>query len=354
MTGVDPSDAAVVLKRLLDTWDTAGARMLDAVARRLARGIDQPGWAERKAQETLALRDELAAIVTRLDAATATEAVAALEEAYGIGERAAQLTGRPVQSRPQVVQSMASRLVSQLAGASANAFASHLDLYRTAVRDAELDLTTGTIVRRDAVAKAVDHLLYQGVDRFTDRAGRSWHLDTYVRMAGRTLAGQTAVQGQLDTMTAGGRDLVIISDSPRECPQCRPWEGRILSVSGASLGTEVDGRKVTGTVAQARGGGLWHPNCTHRADPYTPGLTRKPPAKANPDGYKDQQKLRALERGARELKRRLAVAKQLGDPGQTRRLNAAIRDQGRRINTLTETTGQLRRRDRERPVPGSA
>lgn len=352
MPGVDPADAAVVLKRLLDTWDTAAARMLLAVAARLARGIDQPGWTERKAQETTALADELRGIVAHLDTATAAEVLAALDEAYGIGEKAAQLTGQPIASRPHVVQVMASRLTSQLAGATVGAVASHLDLYRAAVRDAELDLTTGTITRRDAVAQAVDRLLYQGVDRFTDRAGRSWHLDTYVRMAGRTLAGQTAVQGQLDTMVAGGRDLVIISDSPRECPQCRPWEGRILSVSGASLGMEVDGRRVEGTVAQARGAGLWHPNCSHRADPYTPGLTRKPVAKANPQGYKDQQRLRDLERGARELKRRLAVAKQIGDRGQQRALNVAIREQGRKIVAHADATGQLRKRDRERPVGG--
>ncbi|MDQ3580006.1 MAG: phage minor capsid protein, partial [Actinomycetota bacterium] len=188
---------------------------------------------------------------------------------------------------------------------------------------------------------------------FEDRAGRSWHLDTYVRMAGRTIAGQAAVQGELDSLASQGRDLVIISDSPRECELCRPWEGLLLSITGQTpVGTTVDGRRVRGTVADARAAGVWHPNCTHRADPYTPGLTVKAAPKRDPDGYKAQQRLRQLERGARELKRRRNAAQVIGDKPMIRKLNASITEQGRRIVAHTKETGLLRHRDREKPYGG--
>jgi hypothetical protein len=352
-TGANPADTAQVLKTLQDVWDIAAERMLDAVARRLARGITQPGWAEQKTQEVLALRAELAAIVAQTAQGTPEIAATALDEAYKIGAGAAGVLEQGhIRSRPEVVQQLATRLTASLQGAQLPVIRAHEDLFRQAVGDTEVLMQTGTMVRRDAVAQSVDRLLAQGVDRFKDRSGRRWHLDAYARMAGRTMAGQTMVQGQLDGMVQRGRDLVVISDSARECERCRPWEGRLLSISGASAGQTVDGRQVTGTVAEARGAGLWHPNCTHRADPYTPGLTRLKQPKENAQGYKDQQKLRAYERQARDLKRRLATAEQLGAKDQARKLRVDIRANSARIKAHTEATGQLRKRDRERPVGG--
>jgi hypothetical protein len=350
-TGVNPGDAAVVLKTLQDVWDLASERMLDVVAKRLARGITSPGWPEQKTREVLALRGELAGIMQQVGQTTGLKVSEALDEAYRIGAGAAGVVGQTaVRSRPEAVQRLATRLTQKLQGAQLPVIRAHEDLFRKAVSDSELLMTTGTITRRDAVARSVDHLLVEGADRFRDSAGRRWHLDAYTRMAGRTMAGQAMVQGQLDDMVSRGRDLVVISDSPRECEHCRPWEGRVLSISGAAVGQEVDGRRVTGTVAEARGAGLWHPNCTHRADPYTPGLTRIKTPKENPEGYADQQKLRGYERTARDLKRRLAAAEKLGADVEARKLRAKIRDNSARIKAHTEATGQLRKRDRERPV----
>lgn len=350
MPGVNPADAAVVLKTLLDVWETASERMLAAVVKQLARGIDSDGWALEKTREVLAVRDELNAIMARLDLSAPDLVLRALTEAYSIGQRAAgTLATGAISTRPEVVQQLATRLAAHLHGAHVPVVASHLDVYRRTVTEVELDMQTGTITRREAIARTVDRLLTAGHDRFVDSAGRRWHLDTYARMAGRTIAGQVAVQGQLDTMVTGGRDLVVISDSARECERCRPWEGTVLSISGHSIGQVVDGRTIERMVADARAGGLWHPNCRHRADPYTPGLTRKPVAVANPDGYRAQQHLRALERQARELKRRRAAAEQIGDRAMVQRLTASVRAVGARIDELAAATGLLRRRDRERP-----
>lgn len=349
--GVDPSDAERVLKLLRDTWDLASERMLDAVARRLARGIAQQGWAEEKAREVLALRGELAGIMSRVDQSTPAIVQTALDDAYRIGEGAAGVLEQThIRSRPEVVQRLATRLITNLQGAHLPVTSSHVDLFRRTVSDSELLMSTGAITRRDAVAQAVDRLLAEGRDRFVDASGRRWHLDAYARMAGRTMAGQSMVQGQLDGMTASGDDLVQVSDSARECPACRPWEGRLLSISGRSVGQRVDGRLVEFTVDDGRAGGLHHPNCTHRLDRFTPGLTRTKEPKQNADGYKDQQKLRGYERNARDLKRRLAVAEKLGATDEARKLRAKIRANSARINEHAENTGQLRKRDRERPV----
>ena len=44
--GADPDLALRLAKALVDLYAQAEADLLDAVARRVARGIDQPGWAE--------------------------------------------------------------------------------------------------------------------------------------------------------------------------------------------------------------------------------------------------------------------------------------------------------------------
>lgn len=354
MLGVNSGAAATVLKTIIEAWTRAAELMVSAVARRLARGITEDGWAEQKARETLALRAELERIAAGLDQATPDMVLDALEKAYRMGTTVAEQLGQlNITSRPEAVVRFAAYLAGQLQGSLTPVVRAHEDLYRRVVGDVELLMQTGTIVRREAIAQSVDRLLTAGEDRFTDSAGRRWHLDAYVRMAGRTMAQQAAVEGQLDGMRETGRDLVVISDSVRECPLCRPWEGKLLSVTGGTPeGTRVDGHVVRGTVAEARAAGLWHPNCTHRADPFIPGLSRVAPAKAAPQGYRDQQTLRRLERDLRDLKRRSAAAEQLGDTQTARELRAKTRAKSAQIREHVEATGQLRKRDREKPYSG--
>lgn len=263
--GVNPADAATVLKTLLDVWEVASDRMLGTVAKRLARGITEQGWAEAKARQTLAVRDELTQITSRLHEKTPAMVVTALEEAYEIGRRHGSLDdsgpGPALGSRPHVVQRLAERLTTQLHGTHVPVIRAHLDVYQKATTETEMLMQTGTMVRREAIAQTVDQLITEGHDRFEDKSGRSWHLDTYARMAGRSIAGQCAVQGQLDEMQAEGRDLVLVSDSPRECQLCRPFESQLLSIGGATIGETHEGQTVDTLVQTAVAAGLWHPNC---------------------------------------------------------------------------------------------
>ncbi len=351
MKGVNPADAYRTLKTLTDVWDAASERMLTTVTKRLARGIEEPGWAERKSGEVLAVRAELQAIVRQAGGGLEEQAAGALAEAYEIGERAAAQLGETlIETNVGRVIRLATLFTRKVRGTYVPVIRAHEDVYQRAVGDAELLMATGTIVRREAVAQAVGQLVAAGEERFATGDGNRWHLDSYVRMAGRTMAQQAAVEGQLDGMVARGRDLVLISDSPRECGLCRPWEKKLLSITGASVGDEVDGRDVESTVALARADGLWHPSCTHRPDPFVPGLTVVEEPTANPDGYEDAQKLRRMERHMRQLKRELLAVQQLGDTMAARRLRQRVRAYGLKIGEFAEATGQNRRREREKPV----
>lgn len=352
MKGVNPADAYRVLKTLTDVWDAASERMLTTVTKRLARGITEEGWAERKSGEVLLVRADLQGIVNQhLSNGLEERATDALAEAYEIGAKVADRLGQTaIETDVSRVIRLATLFVRKMRGTFVPVIRAHQDVFQRAVGDSELLMQTGTIVRREAVAQAVSHLVESGEDAFRAGDGKRWHLDSYVRMAGRTMAQQAAVEGQLDGMIARGRDLVLISDSPRECTKCEPWEGKLLSITGASVGEEFDGHDVVSTVSLARAAGLWHPNCSHRADPFTPGLTVIEEPTANPQGYKDAQKLRQLERDVRQLKRTLAAVQQLGDTHAARRLREKVRAKHAQIAAHAEATDQLRRRERERSV----
>lgn len=173
------------------------------------------------------------------------------------------------------------------------------------------------VTRLAAAQQVLDRLGADGITGYRDARGRNWSLGSYVEMGVRTAAGQAAVAAHTDSLAASGLDLVVVSDAPRECPLCRPWEGKVLSLSGAHRG-EIDTRSVTGagtvrvhvagTLAEAKAAGFQHPNCRHSVSAYLPGATRLPERTADPAGYEATQRQRALERNVRMWKRRQALA----------------------------------------------
>ena len=75
-------------------------------------------------------------------------------------------------------------------------------------------------------------------------------------MSTRTAVGRAHVNAKLDGFTTAGEGLVIVSDSPEECPLCRPWEGQILAIDSRGLGGDSP---ATSTVSAATSAGLFHP-----------------------------------------------------------------------------------------------
>lgn len=122
---------------------------------------------------------------------------------------------------------------------------------------------------------------------------------------------------------------------------CRPWEGKVLSLSGVP---RVDGVTVAGTLDQARAAGLLHPGCRHEIGAYLPGFTKVPTDTADHDGYEDRQHLRYLERGVRAWKRREAVAL---DPQAKAHARAKVRQWQARIREHVDTTSAKRQPFRE-------
>jgi hypothetical protein len=93
------------------------------------------------------------------------------------------------------------------------------------------------------------------VGQFVDKRGYKWDAKDYYKMLFHTVINQSNNQVFMDVMEANGRDLVKISSHGAK-DACSRWEGRIISLSGATEGyptySEVRATKE-----------CFHPRCRH-------------------------------------------------------------------------------------------
>ncbi|MFJ5883469.1 phage minor capsid protein [Kitasatospora cineracea] len=314
-----------------DLYADAEQRLLGIVARQLSDGFEAPGWAVAKLADVQPLRRAAQGVVDALATATQVEVFDVVAEAYNRGARAglAELGALADEDAARIaVSTPATRAVDRLAAETVELVtATHRgilrgveDGYRQVVAEISATPLLGIDTRRQASQRAMERFADRGVKSFVDKSGRAWRMSSYAEMAVRTSVGRAAVEGQADRLRAAGRDLVIVSDAPRECPLCKPWEGKILSLDGPDGRREIevehataDGKtlrvRIAGSVDEARRAGLQHPNCRHSLSAYTPGVTALvPPEQDDGSGYEAGQQQRAIERKIRKQKDRAAAA----------------------------------------------
>jgi len=327
---IHPGMVEPLAERTRDLYADAELRLLRIIARQLADGLDAPGWAERKLAAVQALRRSAQAVVDELGKATRLEVFDAVAEAYNRGHRAAvaelgALSDRARQlvdeitPNAQAVDRLAAEAVQVVTATHRSILRAVVDGFRRIIAEVTATPLLGTGTRRQATQDAMRRFADRGITSFVDRAGRRWALTSYAEMAVRTSVARAATEAHARTLTEAGIELVVVSDAPRECPLCRPWEGRVLTLTGPGGARTVevehaieDGRmvpvRVAGSLDEARLAGLQHPNCRHSVSAYTPGLTTVEQANSDPAGYEAGQRQRAIERHIRKYKRRAAAA----------------------------------------------
>jgi hypothetical protein len=391
---VDRSLAVDLAANLADLYRDAETRLAQNLARRIRTDITS-GNQDRLAALT-ALRQQAEAVLNALNGPRRLLVEQALMDAYARGARAAvdemaRLSGDRwidwlarrsriiaaitrllgyARRRDTRLEEAVTALRSDLPGIDAlmglaqeltqRMSSTHLhvlrwqdDAYREVMAQPAADVLIGTKTRLRAAQVAWEHLLSKGVTGFTDRRGRNWELASYTEMATRTTVAHAAVEGALDRFREAGINLVIVSNAPQECERCRPFEGKVLAIAGPA-GTRVlehgihDGFMVTvdvvATVAQAITAGLMHPNCRHSLSAYLPGVTKSPVHTQDPQGDKDRQRLRYLERQLRKAKLKEAA---LVDPEAKAAAAAKVRAWQAKIRQHVKDTGLLRQSQRE-------
>ena len=256
----------------------------------------------------------------------------------------------------RIINLIAEDLASVLSPAPLRALRSISDVYQESQAISAAQVALGSRTRIQASQRMFEDLIRRGVTGFQDRAGRNWHLDTYAEMAVRTGTMNAQLSGKLEEYLAHSHDLVYVTDSPRECGMCRPFENRVLALAGVA-GTRTVASMTTGqpvtvdvvaTVEEARGAGLFHPNCTHGLSAYLPGATRHDaPKYDDPELYAATQTQRGMERNVRHWQRRMASAV---DPVEQAAAGVKVQEWRAELKAhVAEHPGLRRRYERENP-----
>lgn len=374
---VDADQVDAIAASVADIYREAEGALVRLVRRHLDDGLDSPA-AEQRLGTIRALRRGAQTVIASLEADSGpgirnalaasyrhgwSNATAGLPERYfpesGIGTNA-RLAARE-RSGTGFVEALAQALHGDFGNVTRNILRNVEDAYRSVQAAAAARILTGAETRRQAAQAAWQRLTDRGIMSFTDRAGRRWRLSSYVEMATRTNAQRAAVTGQVDRLDSIGVNLVIVSNSPQECPKCRPWEGKILRTDDGPLNVEVehptrDGVMVTveakATLDQARSAGLFHPNCRHSISAYLPGVTKPlPQPTADPEGNAARVRQRELERRIRRQKERAEAGL---TPEARKAANARVRRAQADLRDHLKANPKLKRLPyRERPGAGN-
>lgn len=371
---LDPSDYANSLAQTVsDLVTQIEMRLIWEIARDVNRGlgggtryeVDMAArygalYARLQKQLGKPWKNVLATVQAALDkAAEAGQGMAERDLAGRLANHPETL-GVPV-TNVRALEVIASDLHRVLADLPAIALRNAFDSYQQIISTPAALNATGVLTRRKATQDALNGFAARGIDGFTDKAGRTWHIDTYAEMATRTGAAhalRTAYEGEL---IARGEDLVIVTGNTYTCRLCAPWQDKVLSLTGlypagthrlpSAVGDGYVTVHVAGTMEEARAAGLHHPNCTHSEGLYLPGATVIEPGTMgirDAETYDASQKQRALEREIRKQKR-LLVAAITGEAESKAR--AAIRGYQAQIRELLAEHPKLQRKSYREAVP---
>lgn len=338
---LSPHQAEDLARRITELYAAAENELLRQLAHHLGKGLDaDEHWTERQLLELQRFQQVALALLEKLSANTAGTVAEVIGQAGNRGAAVAlgQAAAAGVASTavdPYAVTAIAAELTQKLGTARWTIFRSVNDIYRQVIAETMPLATQGTITRRDAAQRALSRFADHGVTGFVDKGGRRWEMTSYVEMTGRQATKEAAIQGHTNRLEAQGHNLVIVSDVPQECEKCRPFEGKVLAL-------KPDGQH--STLDEARDRGLFHINCRHSIVRYQPGRTRSFGETADPQGDKDRQKLRYLERQVRAAKRQEAAAL---DDQAAKKARQRVRAYQAKIRDHVATTSAKRQPFRE-------
>lgn len=347
-----PGFAESLASGVVDIYAAVENQILQAMADRVREGLDTIALQGQLA-EIQAFRLQAQGILTAATPQIQSEVGQVITQAVDYGneeaknEIAEQLkVPKATLAPPRNVLALVQQSLQKVDAAHFQILPRVTDAYTKVVRDVMNAPLLGVETRKTAAQKALDEFARQGVTVYS-RGGRTWQISSYVEMSLRTSLMNATLQGHSDQLEANGLDLVVVSNHAQECKMCRPYEGKVLCLTGSPGTQEINGHEihVEATMASARAAGLFHPNCRHTYSAYQPGITRSFGETADPQGDQDRQKLRYMERQVREYKRLEAAAL---DDTAAREARLKAREWQSAIRDHVANTSAVRQPDRER------
>lgn len=296
--------------------------------------------------------------------------------------------GKPIRkdsSLDQIVDAMKEQTEGELTNLT-NTTGFRTDTGIEAVRDVfqkELDkaivkLTSGAYTKEECVREVIHELAKSGLRTIDYASGRSYQLDTAVRMCINTAANQLAAQVSDANIRKTGVTLVQVSahwgarDKGEGIRNHKEWQGKIYSIDGMSHPEEEkrirmeirDLTESTGYSVQTSTGevdGLHGVNCRHNHYPFfegssTPVIYDPEPEPKEINGktysyYAMTQGMRRREREIRALKREQEALQTLGE--DTAPIKAKIRQKKKEYQDFCDSCGLRAQPNRLRVESGT-
>lgn len=320
---VSPDDANDLAGEVVNAYLQAETSLLGRLASFIGVDLDSGSWSLDRRNSAGLVRRTVSAVLGRLlnrgQKAVGRAAKEAERRGTALADEELGSSSAELPTSPGVhAKRGAQRMSDDLRAVNTAMVDQTLSAYHRIITAVTNEVEAGTATRLQAAARALARFADAGISGFVDRAGKRWELATYVEMSVRTHAANIMVDAHTARLEEAGVRLVMVSEAPYECPKCKPWEGKILEIGGATGKHEVSIRSgrtgetvtvgVAGSLDEARADGLFHPNCRHNVTAYLPGFTRAPEKAQVKATYKDTQRQRQIERTARKWDRRKAVA----------------------------------------------
>lgn len=296
-------ELAIEIRRI---YAQAETEILEKLKRRIAKGLDNDNWQAERLQDITKYKKELNEIILKLEKEVPGKIENIINESYEAGIKSADIDLKQFDKELQdlniseQVISLAKETTKVITNTHLTILRKSEDAYREIINSTIRESLGGATTRKQAAQKALNKFGNRGITSFIDKKGRQWDMASYTEMATRSSIGNASIQGHIDRMKASNRDLVYVTDHAEECELCRPWEGKILSISGTS--TKYP------SLSDAISQGLFHANCGHDINAYIEGLTDLPKNTSDKEGYENRSKQRYIERQIRHWKRREVVA----------------------------------------------
>lgn len=196
----------------------------------------------------------------------------AINRAWRDGTRAARAdTGSHTEHfDDDAVQDIINRVLDGLDTAHRGVLADTENIYRRVVDEVARDPNiAGDNELATLLREALQRNARFGFVATTDQRGRRRELVAYAEQQIRAGVTAAEVDGFCAQALADGNDLFIVSDVPGACRLCAPFEGRVISITGTTVGAITrdthTGRPVPVNVmcslAEARARGLFHYGC---------------------------------------------------------------------------------------------
>ena len=178
------------------------------------------------------------------------------------------------------------------------------DQYRKIIFNSQVYANTGAGTLQQAVDMASRDFLRAGINCVEYKGGRLVNIASYAEMAIRTANQRAVLISEGNIRQQHGWHLVRISRYGGCSETCLPWQGRVYVDDVYSGGTKAEA-KDTGypLLSEAIAGGLFHPNCKHRATTYFQGMQNDHSADGKLENEPEQAEHNKYQREIQRQKR---------------------------------------------------